>query len=1106
MIVPGDRAPSLPLRRSWRGGFRALEGISHAFGAVLSFAVILGLAYLLGHHMLSGELPGSDSPLHVSYAMWLDRYFPDIHHWFPLHGGGVSLLHGYPIASHLLVVVLHRMSGWPILQVFRIVSFMAFGLTAFGIFLLCWRTLKRQVVGLIAAVFYLLSPVSWTWMCNWGFFAQQVGMVFLPLMLLAFDGAMASQLAGVRGGRGRLWFAALVVLTLCGSLCHVLIGAAGILGMSLIVAFSALAAARTNRRAVIRGGVKIILLLILCLGLLTAIYVVPFYAYGKVANREGLNTPPPHQLHRLPVPEFFGLEPIDPAAIMTRMQFPLVVSAFALLGVVMAGLQRWRRGPGSIRPLAFALSLAVACAYALSPLLASIVLKISPMLHNFLSFRSGLLLVMILMPILAAYGVWFLANLIIFPDRVLRRAGKRRGAKGKAGVSISARPIFAWVASLVIAGVGVWQLPRITDVEPPWLPYGPLAGVNLADIWDRRGGYEEPDLLVQISPESWPPLVINNHDQRMDYSSHLGAQLPEGRPLRIDISPYGGQFATDLAIFADASQINSYTFQINLVHGMWGYQQNVFYSREAEANEYGNPQTLNTSAQWFGTEYVLLRAEKDQPGMYREAGWELVFEEGAFQWWRNPGAPPLATLTTRPAILVVGKPETDAYMTVFRLASAGMMPYEQALLVEGEAEVDAYTQEELGIFDALFLYGYDYKKSSKAWETLAGYVEQGGSLFVDTGWEFSIPEWEFESAPEVLPVERLTWTDYGAEDDLVLGAPEITGEIDVELFKPLIWEGEPWMLSGAQASDIRNWGQMVLSAAGRPLVVAGEYGQGRVVWSGFNLIGHILYGDRSQEETAFLANLMQWLTAPGPSLELDPPSTERPHPDQVLLHFRPQPEDITWLYWREAYYPNWHAYLTDGDGEREIPIFRGGPGLMLMPVESDFEEVEVKLVWENSGIEKAAVFPSALGLVLLVAIVFDGLVTQGSALSRLKAYLYGHLPKPFLGQGKTHEWVMAKQAEIEGAKGKVVKGTQEAQAPFYEDDVSDDQEWLVEGMGIQEPAHAPFHAIPEELANDLLAATQDHIDIQENAWAERVLRRRSEHDAIPQGTDWPEGE
>ncbi|NIN69862.1 MAG: hypothetical protein GTO63_35305, partial [Anaerolineae bacterium] len=111
---------------------KAFATLSSKIHLAVTAALILALAYLLGHVMLDGPLKGSDSPLHVGYAAWLDQYFPDVPHWYPLQGGGVSLLHGYPILPHLLLVVLHRLSGLSILQVFRLVSFLGFPLTALG--------------------------------------------------------------------------------------------------------------------------------------------------------------------------------------------------------------------------------------------------------------------------------------------------------------------------------------------------------------------------------------------------------------------------------------------------------------------------------------------------------------------------------------------------------------------------------------------------------------------------------------------------------------------------------------------------------------------------------------------------------------------------------------------------------------------------------------------------------------------------------------------------------------------------------------------------------------------------------------------------------------
>jgi hypothetical protein len=996
---------------------RRVSAISRALFATLHVAsavvIVFAVSYLFGHGMLDGSLKGSDSPLHVGYAVWLDHYLPRLPHWYPLQGGGGSILHGYPVLAHLIVIILHRVTGLSILQAFRLVSFAAFPLTALGLYAFSWSVLKRQTIGLLAAVFFLLAPVTWTWMYNWGFFAQQVAIVFLPLALIAFDRTLHHQLTRKFSGRGRLWFVVLIVLLAISSLCHMLVGAAEVMGMVLLTIFSAMTAHPGDRRKALRGGLKILLLLGFVTGLLLAGYVVPFYGYGRVANREGLNTPPVDQLHKLPIPEFFGLRAIDQLEILTRMQFPIIVTGFALIGIILALVFSRRRAPEGARPLTLASSLVVATVLTLSPGLIALVLRLTPFLFQFVNFRSAILLTMVFMPVMAGYGVWTLAWSLLHPRLLFGLETSPRGASRALWSAIS--PLVGSSLALLMVGASIVPAGAFAASRDNTLSFGPEE-VDLVDLWNTQGTGQSRTLLEWFAPENWPAPALSDTDPKISLSMELPSQLPPERPLRIDVSPYLGRIAMDLTTYGDVSQINAYTYTTSLVHAMWGYQQNVFYSREDPVNESGNPRTLNGLAQWFGTRYVLLNAAQDPIEMYEAAGWERSYEDGILQIWHDPDAPPMATATTRPAILVVGRPDSDAYMTIFRLANNGMLPYAEALLVEGQPRVDRYTLEQLRPFDAVFLYGYDYRDGPEAWETLAAYVDQGGSLFADTGWEFWIPEWEFERSPEVLPIERLTWTDYGPATQYELGMPEIAGGIDVTKFKPLIWEGSPWMLSGAEASDVREWGRVVLAANGRPLVVAGEYGAGKVVWSGMNLLGHARYGETNEEELLFLGNLVRWLTGGRPSLELAAPVIRRDNPDNLTLAFAPVPGDVTWLYWREAFYPDWHAFLTDGTGEREVPIYRGGPGFMLMPIEAAAEAATVQLRWVPSSAERIAVGLSGIGLLLLVALALDGLFLQGNGFTWLKIALIMRTPKPFLGEGSNREWAEQKRAELESGQ------------------------------------------------------------------------------------------
>ena len=194
----GERSPNKLQLFPW------IAGIMGRFGHfIVSATIILALAYILGHSIFTEGRIGSDGALHVAYASWLNQFFPGIPHWYPHQGGGESLLHGYPLFAHYLAVIVHRITGLSILSAFQTVVFVSFPLTAFGIYLLGWSVLRKQTIGLIAAILFLLAPITWTWIYQWGFLAQAVAMVFVPLGLLCYDRYFSCRLG--RASSGRQW-------------------------------------------------------------------------------------------------------------------------------------------------------------------------------------------------------------------------------------------------------------------------------------------------------------------------------------------------------------------------------------------------------------------------------------------------------------------------------------------------------------------------------------------------------------------------------------------------------------------------------------------------------------------------------------------------------------------------------------------------------------------------------------------------------------------------------------------------------------------------------------------------------------------------------------
>ena len=954
----------------------------------ISLVVIVIVAYILGRALLVGPV-GNDAPLHISYATWIDKWFPSIPQWYPLHGGGISIQRAYPVLSHWMVAAIHRVSDLSILQSFRLLSFVSIVATSVGIYLFCWSVLRNQTAGLIGAVLFLLSPVAWTWIYREGYLAFTVSTAGVPIALLSFDKYLALAVQDSNTTRRRLWFLMTVIVSSLATLAHAVTGAGIAVGMILYVVFLTLALGRGRRWDMLRQGARATFVCAIVWAGLIAFWAAPIFFYGRIANREGLNIIPSHLTTRLYLGELFGTTPWESIRSFPNMSFPPVLAVLFLSGALFAGFY-------SRKALALTLVGVTAIGYVITPEIRAALTGIAPFSQFLSGPRSLLVLAEVILPAIAGYGMWALARTLIAPREFF---GMIRG-KASASHDFSVASLFygglASIAALVLAG-GAIYLMRSSSTNDPWrINYGlERRGFDIRDIW-RQGSHTE-DVISQLSPDNFQPFYLEDGDSALEGAAQLAGYLPEVDLLRIDISPHLGRYAQNLVSFSTASQINTYTFNANLMHAMWGVQQNVFYSDEIGKTEYGTPETLNETAKWFGIEYSFIQTHEDSSPLYEAAGWKKIIEDGKVELWRYPDFPDLATASGRPLILVISRDDIRAYEQVFRIATQGVLPYDEYLIVQGREDVDSYSLEELQAFDVVFLHGYAYENSVRAWGVLEQYVEQGGALYVDTGWQWTVPEWEFLHAPRVLPVSTLKWTNYGLAADYVLSAPEISGEVDPTEFAPLIWENGPWGVSGANPEDVRQWGQVVLSAAGRPLVVAGEYGEGRVVWSGMNLVAHA-FDQENDEEIMLLHNLVAWLTAAATSGEYSVTVT-RDHPDRVEFDFYVPAGARSSLYWREAYYPAWHAYLETDDARRqELPIHRGGPGFMLMPIESVSGNVSVELVWETPLNERVAAIISLLTVVALGAFIVDGLLFGGQWFVELQSRLRGRWikrnPKP----------------------------------------------------------------------------------------------------------------
>ena len=181
----GTHAPGAS-RSRWVLPWRIAKDLGEVifFGLVTLF--VFALAYALGRVLLIGSV-GNDSLLHIANAAWFDGFFPDIPNWFPLQGGGISLQRSYSVFPYFLVAVTRRLAGISLLQAYRLVSFVSVPAAALGVYVFARMFLGSRTIGFIAAVLFLLSPISWSWILVQGYLATTVAVISLPIVLLIFD-------------------------------------------------------------------------------------------------------------------------------------------------------------------------------------------------------------------------------------------------------------------------------------------------------------------------------------------------------------------------------------------------------------------------------------------------------------------------------------------------------------------------------------------------------------------------------------------------------------------------------------------------------------------------------------------------------------------------------------------------------------------------------------------------------------------------------------------------------------------------------------------------------------------------------------------------------
>jgi len=335
----------------------------------------------------------------------------------------------------------------------------------------------------------------------------------------------------------------------------------------------------------------------------------------------------------------------------------------------------------------------------------------------------------------------------------------------------------------------------------------------------------------------------------------------------------------------------------------------------------GSPYETKFLLDWFAVKWFLLYPPFDVTKFGSDPSFHQVVSAvgGQPSGFIFDESTPIVTCTTAPAVLVVG--DRSAFDTLFRSLSYSQYDSRSLIPVYGGKYVDDLSSAQLAHFSAIVLYGYDYHNQQKAYSILAEYVNNGGGLYLETGLS---PESTSPQLPEPSPVGEVLATDFGTTWRLTNADSPLFGGVRFNAFSPPIYSGNiPWGVSASKNESVRSWGSTIVWDSGRPLIVAGQHGKGRVIWSGMNLPYHA-DSYENEDESRLIGNLITWIAAPGQVTWSDE-SVARTDPQHVTIEIN---SDTGGVLLKEFYFPGWRAFTSNGNDKREVPIYLAGPGFM----------------------------------------------------------------------------------------------------------------------------------------------------------------------------------
>jgi hypothetical protein len=272
-------------------------------------------------------------------------------------------------------------------------------------------------------------------------------------------------------------------------------------------------------------------------------------------------------------------------------------------------------------------------------------------------------------------------------------------------------------------------------------------------------------------------------------------------------------------------------------------------------------------------------------------------------------------------------------------------------------------QERRGLFDR------------RGWKNLQAFVERGGSVWVETGGN-SIYKSK-GSLPELLPGHRTNFDDLGQTWEL---GGELKSQMAAFELSPLKYDADSWSLSYMDEKQLREGSRILVSQAGKPIVVERELGKGKVLWSGVNwFYRYDKFRDNWLKEVRPIGLFMERLFGRWGEQAIEA-KVELVAPGESRLTVN----GAKGVVYKVNKYPGWTAYAQSRGKKERLEIYAAGPELMYVgvPEEMQADQVEVVFKYNGAPTDWLALGITIVGLVVVGVFLISGRVMLPSRLKK----------------------------------------------------------------------------------------------------------------------------